>query len=139
MKLNDKKGIEISDIFNTLFPSTEVCIDLKLYTLKPGRMSEGDELFGSLRKDSEDHLTFTQKPMPEMEQVKPHKKTYPYPYEGKLLSLTERDDKTLRVHFKDFEISPDLTEKEIRKLGNMIKREFVNALLGLIEKKEVAR
>lgn len=122
-----------------LFPNTEICVDLKLLTLKPVDLSYGDELLGYLRKDSEDHLTFTEKQKQTSEYGKSKKKTYPYPYKGELISFTQRDDGTFRSHFKDFAIPPTLTEKEVRKLGNKLKREFVDALLGLVEKKEVAR
>lgn len=126
-------------LFNTHFPNTEICINLKLLTFKPGRMADGVELLGCLRRDSEDHLTFREMLMQSFLRPKSQRKVYPYPYDGELISFTQRDDMTFRSHFKDFAISPTLTEKEVRKLGNKLKREFVNALLGLVEKKEGAR
>lgn len=40
------------------FPNTELCIDLKLLTRKPGRMITGKYLCGILTRDNDDHYTF---------------------------------------------------------------------------------
>lgn len=47
-------------LFRELFPNTELGIDLKLLTRKPGRMHEGANLKGTLTRDEEYHYTFTQ-------------------------------------------------------------------------------
>lgn len=136
MKSNYKKGIETIEIFSTFFPNTLPCVDVKLLTFLPGHMSDGDELLGSLRKDSEDHLTFTEMLLPTKEEKKSSKKTYPKLFKGEFISLTQRDDNTLRVHFRDFEIGPDMSRKQICSLTRKIHLELNYALLkalGLIE------
>ncbi len=43
-----------------LYPHTELCVDLKLLTRKPGGMNEGELLGGAIRRDDDDHYTFIQ-------------------------------------------------------------------------------
>jgi hypothetical protein len=45
---------------NHLHPNTELGIDLKLFTRKPGRMPLGSYLDGIITHDGEDHFTFVQ-------------------------------------------------------------------------------
>lgn len=45
-----------------LFSNTEPCIDLKLITLNPGRLYEGEYLDGTIVRDGEEHYTFIQTP-----------------------------------------------------------------------------
>ena len=42
------------------YPNTELGIDLKLITRKPGRMAVGEYLDGAITHDGEDHFTFVQ-------------------------------------------------------------------------------
>lgn len=114
-----------------LFHNTELCVDVKTNLLFDRVMKTGKRYYGFFTKDGEDHITLVEK-------EKKSVSNYDKPYDGELISFTQRDDMTFRSHFKDFAIPPTLTEKEVRKLGNKLKCEFVNALLGLVEKKEVA-
>lgn len=43
-----------------LFPNTELGIDLKLMTRKPGRLAVGEYLDGTITRDGEDHFSFIQ-------------------------------------------------------------------------------
>lgn len=114
------------------YHNTELCVDVKTLLIIDRVMQTGKRYNGFFTKDSEGHITLVEK-------AKQTYFRYDKKFDGELISLTQRDDGTFRSHFKDFAISPTLTEKEVRKLGNKLKREFVDALLGLVEKKEVAR
>lgn len=114
-----------------LFRNTELCVDVKSFLLFDRVMKKGKRYYGFFTKDSEDHITLVEK-------EKLSASRYDRVYNGELISFTLRDDMTYRSHFKEFVIPPTLTEKEVRKLGNKLKREFVNTLLGLVEKKVVA-
>jgi len=44
--------------FAGFYPTTELCVDLKLMTCKPGRLEVGDLLGGVITRDGEEHYTF---------------------------------------------------------------------------------
>ena len=46
--------------FKNFYPNTELGIDLKLITRKPGRLGIGEYLDGAITHDGEDHFTFVQ-------------------------------------------------------------------------------
>lgn len=45
-------------LFKSLFPNTELDSILKLLTRKPGRLSIGERIVGSITRDGENHYTF---------------------------------------------------------------------------------
>ena len=45
---------------HNFYPNTELGIDLKLLTRKPGRLGIGEYLDGAITHDDEDHFTFVQ-------------------------------------------------------------------------------
>ena len=51
---------ETEQLFETIFPCTELDVDLKLLKLSPGRMSENEFLPGMLTRDGENHYSFVQ-------------------------------------------------------------------------------
>ena len=118
-------------LFHDLFPNTELGIDLKLLTRKPGRLPIGEPLPGFLTRDSETHMTFMEG---YVSAAKGRQKRNPKPYDGMLLSYTQREDNTYRLNFKDFVIKPSLTMNELRKMANKIRNEIINGYPGLIEK-----
>lgn len=118
-------------LFRDLFPNTELGIDLKLLTRKPGRLPIGEPLPGILTRDSETHMTFMEG---YVSVAKRRQKRNPKPYDGMLLSYTQREDGTYRCNFKDFVIKPSLTMNELRKMANKIRNEIINGYPGRIEK-----
>lgn len=56
---NEKEDVT-SQLFETIFPSTELDVDLKLFTLRPGRLNENEFLPGMLTRDGENHYSFVQ-------------------------------------------------------------------------------
>lgn len=47
-------------LFRDLHPNTELCVDLKFLTCKPGRLPIGGMIVGIIIRDDEDHFTFTE-------------------------------------------------------------------------------
>ncbi len=50
--------------FNHFYPNTELGIDLKLLTCRPGRIETGKVVNGTIMRDSENHFTFVQNQQP---------------------------------------------------------------------------
>lgn len=44
------------------FPTTEPCVDLKLITILPGGLPEGEYLSGVITRDGDDHFSFIKMP-----------------------------------------------------------------------------
>lgn len=94
------------NIFNSLgnlYPNTELSVDLKLLTRRPGRMKIGEQLPGTLSHDNEDHFIFTQDTS-----VKKNAPTrHPHAYEGQYINVTLHADGSLYPTF----CRPTYTEK----------------------------
>ena len=91
--------------FNNFYPNTELGIDLKLITRKPGRLGIGEYLDGAITHDGEDHFTFVQndseKKKDKVVQRNPHV------YEGTYINVNRKKDGTLYPTFN----RPQFTEK----------------------------
>ena len=87
------------------YPNTELGIDLKLLTRKPGRLGMGEYLDGAITHDGEDHFTFVQndseKKKDKVVQRNPHV------YEGTYINVNRKKDGTLYPTFN----RPQFTEK----------------------------
>ena len=87
------------------YPNTELGIDLKLITRKPGRLGIGEYLDGAITHDGEDHFTFVQndseKKKDKVVQRNPHV------YEGTYINVNRKKDGTLYPTFN----RPQFTEK----------------------------
>ena len=87
------------------YPNTELGIDLKLITRKPGRMAVGEYLDGAITHDGEDHFTFVQN---DTEKKKKVVQRNPHVYEGTYINVNRKKDGTLyptfnrRPQFKKF-------------------------------------
>ena len=79
-----------------LYPTTELDVDLKLMTRKPGRMPVGAMLDGAITHDKEDHFTFIQND-PEKKKVVTMRN--PHVYLGKRINVNCKDDGTLYPTF----------------------------------------
>ncbi len=82
------------EILKDLFPNTEPCVDLKLLTRQPGRMDVGAILRGILTRYGEEHYTFRET------QPSTAGKRNQQVFYGKFITITRRDDGTLRPNFK---------------------------------------
>ena len=87
------------------YPNTELGINLKLLTRKPGRLGMGEYLDGAITHDGEDHFTFVQndseKKKDKVVQRNPHV------YEGTYINVNRKNDGTLYPTFN----RPQFTEK----------------------------
>lgn len=52
--------LQINELAKSVYPTTELSIDLKLNKRKKGRMKVGENLNGNIARDGEDHYTFTE-------------------------------------------------------------------------------
>lgn len=85
-------------LFRDLHPHTELGVDLKLLTQKPGRMPEGKCLEGILAHDKEDRYVFTEMPL------QAARKRNPQVFNGRYITITQRRNGTYRVNMKPVEI-----------------------------------
>lgn len=87
------------------YPNTELGIDLKLLTRKPGRLTDGEYLDGVITHDGEDRFTFVQndseKKKDKVVQRNPHV------YEGTYINVNRKKDGTLYPTFN----RPQFTDK----------------------------
>ena len=105
--------------------NTELCIDLKLLTLQPGRMPEGAHFNGVLRRDGEQHFTFIQTLPPTAGKRNPHV------YKGQYITITRKDDGSYRPNLKQM---PRLgTNVSIDNYAFEVYRELRQGLEGLVE------
>lgn len=96
-----EKKDETSQLFETIFPCTELDVDLKLLMLRPGRMRKGEFLAGMLTRDGENHYSFVQK----ASEKKVTTKRNPRIYKGSCINVNQNEDGALRPTFnrpKDF-------------------------------------
>ena len=132
-KSNEPLAVAYRDrLFKDIHPNTELGIDLKLLTRKPGRMQEGEILKGSLTRDGEYHYLFVQ----ETQRVKSVPRN-PHVYRGKYINVNRKSDGTLYPTFNRPGYSNTLTFRDFcRKAAVelwLVAAEFNKS--GLVEKK----
>ena len=102
--LNGNMNESSSKTEKGFYPNTELGIDLKLLTRKPGRLTDGEYLDGVITHDGEDHFTFVQndseKKKDKVVQRNPHV------YEGAYINVNRKKDGTLYPTFN----RPQFTE-----------------------------
>ena len=113
--------------------NTEVCIDLKTLLSSDSRLKAGKSYTGVLRRDElceefryEEHFTFT-------ETLPWTAKRNPRVYVGKYITITRRDDGTLRPNFRPL---PAGRGFNIEKYACGVANELLWALGGLVERSE---
>ena len=85
-------------IFDSLFPHTEPCCQLKLLTRKPGRPQEGKMLDGIIMRDNDEHYVFLQNcPKKEKKRVS---KRHPIVFQGCCINVHRESDGMLRLAFR---------------------------------------
>ena len=103
--LNANMNESSNKLVKGFYPNTELGIDLKLITRKPGRLGIGEYLDGAITHDGEDHFTFVQndseKKKDKVVQRNPHV------YEGTYINVNRKKDGTLYPTFN----RPQFTEK----------------------------
>lgn len=103
----------------SVYPNTEPCVDLKLLTREPGRITIGNYLDGAITRDAEDHFLFienaTNKKRNDVQQRNPHV------YEGVYININRKPDGTLyptfnRPHFDEHFTCNDFCRKAAEEL-----------------------
>ena len=119
------------ELFRSLFPNTELSVDLKLLTRRPGRLSVGERLRGVMERDGEEHFTFVENALEKeiapsatgqpittapahitttaLESKPQTVRRYPKVYEGQCINVSRMDDGTLRLTFKHPRFSRNYT------------------------------
>ena len=72
------------------YPNTELGIDLKLITRKPGRLGIGEYLDGAITHDGEDHFTFVQNDSEKKKEKVVQRN--PHVYEGTYINVNRKND-----------------------------------------------
>ena len=95
--LNDNMNESSNKLGRELFPNTELGIDLKLMTRKPGRLAVGEYLDGTITRDGEDHFSFIQDDS-NKKKVKVIQRN-PHVYEGTFININRKPAGTLYPTF----------------------------------------
>lgn len=114
--------------------NTELCIDLKTKLQNEVLMKPGKKYPGILRRDvvSEDygfddsHYTFIETLPPTAGKRNPHV------FDGKLITVTRRDDGSYRPNFKPMKVDADFS---IVAYAYGVAKELIKALKDLVEEK----
>ena len=105
--LNANMNESSNKLVKGFYPNTELGIDLKLLTRKPGRLTDGEYLDGVITHDGEDHFTFVQndseKKKDKVVQRNPHV------YEGTYINVNRKKDGTLYPTFNRPQFSERFT------------------------------
>ncbi len=104
----NEKEDETRQLFEDIFPNTELGIDLKLFTLKPGRINEGEFLAGMLTRDGADRYCFVQNASEKKRVVNPRN---PQLYKGTCINVNQQTDGSLYVSFNRPHFTEDYTFK----------------------------
>lgn len=105
-----------------LFPNTEVAVDLKLLTRRPGRMKDGEMLSGTITRDSEEHYTFMQDASEKestctCKRNAPAVTRNPHVYEGLYINVNRRADGTIYPTFCRPPYTDDFTFRDFCRLA----------------------
>ena len=123
----------VSDILKGWHRNTDLAVDLKTVLRSDTSMRTGKEYQGVLRRDQdaeiEDfrcrdaHYTF-------VETLPWTTKRNPHVFRGRYISITRRDDGSLRLNFKPIKIDEDFS---IERYAIGVSNELLWALEGLVE------
>ena len=86
-----------------LYPHTELCVNLKLLTRKPGGMNEGELLGGAIVRDDDDHFTFIENAR--LQKTRQNKRN-PFVYRGVRVNIHRGKDGKL---YPTFNLPPAFT------------------------------
>ena len=114
-------------LFLDIYPQTELAIDLKLFTLKPGRISEGEFLAGMLTRDGADRYCFVENAPKKKRVVNPRN---PQLYKGACINVNQQADGSMYLSF----CRPRFTEDYTFKHFCLKAAEELLMVAGLVEK-----
>ena len=105
--LNGNMNESSSKTEKGFYPNTELGIDLKLLTRKPGRLTDGEYLDGVITHDGEDHFTFVQNDSEKKKDKEVQRN--PHVYEGTYINVNRKKDGTLYPTFNRPQFSERFT------------------------------
>ena len=113
-------------------PNTHLSVDLKTLLRSDSKMKAGKNYQGVLRRDEiceefryEEHFTFLET------ETKKAGKRNPHVFDGKYITVTRRDDGSLRLNFKEL---PKGANFNLERFALGVYNELCMALGGLVEK-----
>ena len=113
-------------------PNTHLSVDLKTLLRSDSKMKAGKNYQGILRRDEiceefryDEHFTFVET-VPQTAG-----KRNPHVFDGKFITVTRRDDGSLRLNFKELKVGADFS---VEKYASGVANELLWALEGLVEK-----
>lgn len=116
---------KVSRLLVDIYPNTELCVDLKLLTRQQGRLEVGMTLPGIITRDGDENFTFLETQPPTTGKRNPHV------FEGNYITVTRRDDGTLRLNFRPKTMGPDFNAASY---ATDVANEILWALTGLLGK-----
>ena len=108
-----------------LHPNTELCVDLKLLTRKPGRLPVGKSLGGALAHNGEQEFTFVE----DARQMVVSRR-YPLVYQGWYVNVHRHDDGALYPSFKRVPIKEDTDVEDFIRIVGLELRNGLKSLVG---------
>ena len=106
--------------------NTDLCMDVKTF-LRTDRITQlGKDYAGLLTRDGEDHYSF-------VETMPWTNKRNPYVFRGKYITITRRDDGSLRPNFKPIKTGRGFN---VVRYAMAVSNELLWALDGLVEESE---
>lgn len=137
MRTNEPRSVGniVTEVLQGWHRNTELGVDLKTILRSDVRMKTGKTYPGVLRRDSDavvdefrchdPHYTFTETVPPTATKRNPHV------FDGKYITVTRRDDGSLRLNFKELKVGADFS---VEKYASGVANELLWALEGLVEK-----
>lgn len=120
---NTKAGSKKSNKPRQRNHNTDLCVDLKTILRFDPLAVIGRSYLGVLTHDKVDHYTFTETPNAG--------KRNPHVFVGKFITITRRDDGTLRLNFRPVDMKHDFCPSEY---ASHVANELFWALSNLLEK-----
>lgn len=129
-QLSETLSQKLADMTDKIYHNTHLCVDVKTQLLNDRIMREGKRYMGIMRMDDEAHFTFR-----EQMGFTPIVRRFPRVYNGRLITITRRDDGSLRLNFKSTRI--DHTT-DIERYATDVACEIAQALQYLRGKSDMA-
>ena len=113
-----------------MFHNTDLCVDVKTRLRRDRIAMIGKDYLGVLRHDKEYHYTFTESLSLTTGKRNPHV------FNGRYITITRRDDGSLRLNFKFLWIGPKFN---IDDYATGVSNELRKALTGLVGERRVRK
>ena len=126
-------GSIVSEMLQVWNPNTHLGVDLKTLLRSDSKMKAGKDYQGILRRDEiceefryDEHFTFTETIPPTTGKRNPHL------FDGRFITVTRRDDGSLRLNFKELKVGAGFN---LERYALGVYNELCLALGGLVEER----